>query len=414
MSGTMQQPIYILGGAQSDFSRNWARSGTDLFTEMQAVASAALSVSHLDASAVQAAHIGNFVAELFCKQGQLGGLLCSAFPEWNYLPVSRHEAACASGSMAVLAGMKDILAGIYDCVLVLGVEHMRNVSGDLAADYLGAAAWQGREGQQARYMWPYLFNELETEYANRYGLDRRYLAAISEKNYTNAKRNPNAQTRNWEFQAASFSEQDALNPLIEGKLRRQDCGQITDGAACVVLASEKFAAEWARTRGKSTAQLAKIVGWGHLCAPMSLAEKLALSANQTRIFPHVSATIQAAFQRAGINSVAQIDAIETHDCFSITEYMAIDHFGFTEPGQAWQAIEKGTVSADGKCPINPSGGLIGLGHPVGATGVRMVWDAAKQVSNLAEHYQVENAKRVATLNIGGSTTTVASFVVERN
>jgi len=126
----------------------------------------------------------------------------------------------------------------------------------------------------------------------------------------------------------------------------------------------------------------------------------------------VRQAIQDAFRRASIADAFALDGIETHDCFTTTEYMAIDHFGITPPGQSWQAIEDGTIAADGRLPVNPSGGLIGAGHPVGATGVRMVLDAARQVSGTAGATQVEGARRFGTLNIGGSATTVVSFVVE--
>ena len=106
-----------------------------------------------------------------------------------------------------------------------------------------------------------------------------------------------------------------------------------------------------------------------------------------------------------------IDGIETHDCFTTSEYMAIDHFGLTEPGESWKAVEEGGIEIGGKLPINPSGGLIGAGHPVGATGVRQVLDACQQVTGQAGDYQVEGAKRFATLNIGGSGTTSVCFVV---
>jgi acetyl-CoA C-acetyltransferase len=109
--------------------------------------------------------------------------------------------------------------------------------------------------------------------------------------------------------------------------------------------------------------------------------------------------------------VSQIDSIETHDCFTTSEYMAIDHFGLTAPGESWKAIEAGDIALGGKTPINPSGGLIGAGHPVGATGVRQVLDSVKQVKGEAGDYQVEGAKTVQTLNIGGSGTTSVSFVV---
>ena len=129
------------------------------------------------------------------------------------------------------------------------------------------------------------------------------------------------------------------------------------------------------------------------------------------VFPHVRDTISDAFRRAGVTDVMQLDGIETHDCFTTTEYMAIDHFGITAPGESWKAIESGLIERDGALPINPSGGLIGGGHPVGATGARMVFDAAKQVTGRAGDIQVDGARTFATLNIGGSLSTVASFVV---
>jgi acetyl-CoA C-acetyltransferase len=106
-----------------------------------------------------------------------------------------------------------------------------------------------------------------------------------------------------------------------------------------------------------------------------------------------------------------VNAIETHDCFTTSEYMAIDHFGLTKPGESWKAVEDGTIEMGGKMPINPSGGLIGCGHPVGATGTRQVLDAYRQVTEQAGDYQVEAAKKIATLNIGGSGTTSVAFVV---
>lgn len=106
-----------------------------------------------------------------------------------------------------------------------------------------------------------------------------------------------------------------------------------------------------------------------------------------------------------------LDLIETHDCFTPSEYLAIDHFGITAPGESWRAVEDGTITRTGALPINPGGGLIGIGHPVGATGVRMLLDAHRQVTGAAGDAQVSNANRAGTLNIGGSTATVVSLVV---
>jgi acetyl-CoA C-acetyltransferase len=311
----------------------------------------------------------------------------------------------------MLMAMAEIEAGRYDCVLVLGVELERNVAGDQAASHLGAAAWVGHEYTDTKYVWAQCFSDLGDEYRRRYGLKHEHLGRIAEINMGNARRNPRAQTRNWTFGPGSFSEDDAANPVIAGMIRRQDCGQVTDGAACVILAGEAFARRNAAQRGVALESVGRIVGWGHRTAPLGLAEKLALSANEPYVFPHVRAAIQDAYRRAGIADVRELNGIETHDCFTTTEYMAIDHFGITAPGQSWRAIESGEIEMGGRIPINPSGGLIGLGHPVGATGVRMVLDAQRQVTGSAGDCQVEGARRFGTLNVGGSATTVISFVV---
>ena len=260
-------------------------------------------------------------------------------------------------------------------------------------------------------MWPYVFGKLGFEYAERYGLKREHLHRIAELNYANAKRNPNAQSRKWQFTDLSFTDDDDANPLIEPGIRRQDCGQVTDGAAAIVLASPRFAAEHAKRRGGRLDQLPRILGWGHRTASIKYDDKIERSRGAEYIFPHVRDAITDAYQRASIAGPQDLDGIETHDCFTTSEYMAIDHFGITAPGESWKAVEAGWLEIDGKHPINPSGGLIGAGHPVGATGVRQLLDAALQVTGQAGAYQVEGAKNFQTLNIGGSGTTSCSFVV---
>ena len=144
---------------------------------------------------------------------------------------------------------------------------------------------------------------------------------------------------------------------------------------------------------------------------LPLAEKLPDSAAGGLMFPHLQRTINDALGRAGIADAWQLDLIETHDCFTVSEYLALEHFGLTAPGKAWQVIEDGSIELGGRLPVNPSGGLIGAGHPVGATGVRMLLDAWRQVEQQAGDYQVEGAQRAGCLNIGGSFSAVASFVV---
>ena len=145
---------------------------------------------------------------------------------------------------------------------------------------------------------------------------------------------------------------------------------------------------------------------------LPLAPKLERSADDTHVLPHVRDTFADALRRAGLGSVDDLDAVEVHDCFAMSGYMAIDHVGITAPGDAWKAIEAGEVARDGRIPVNPGGGLIGGGHPVGATGVRMLVDATRQVTDRAGATQVDGARRVGTLNIGGSTATTCAFVVD--
>jgi acetyl-CoA C-acetyltransferase len=398
--------VWIAGSFQSDFARNYAREGLEISDMVAEAVAGTLENAGITASEIEAIHVGNAFGQLFTGQGQLGAMPATVEPLLWGRPSARHEAACASGSIAVLSAMADIEAGRYDCVLVLGVEQERNVPGAQAPGYLAAAAWVGHEGQDAKFMWPYMFSQLADEYDRRYGLDDQYLHAIAELNMRNAKDNPLAQTREWKFTDGSFLADDHDNPVVEGRLRRTDCGQVTDGTAGVVLVSDRF-----RAQALGGRQAARIAGWGHGTAGLALQPKLDRSKGEPYVFPHVRQVITDAFRRAGIPDVSGIDGIETHDCFSMSEYMAIDHFGITEPGESWKAIENGELERGGVIPVNPSGGLIGGGHPVGCTGVRMLHDAARQVTGQAGACQVEGASTFATLNIGGSLTTTVSLIV---
>lgn len=410
----MAGPVYVLGGYQTDFARNWAREGLEIADLFAETVRGGLAATGLEAVEVEAAHVGNFTAELFCDQGHLGGFFTLADPGFSGMPASRHEAACASGSMAMLAASAEIEAGRYGLVAVLGLEIMRNVPGAVAVKHIGGPAmWSGHECPDEPYPWPRMFARIGDEYADRFGLDDRHLGAIAAINYANGRRNPNAQTRRWEFGPDSFGQDDAANPVIAGRVRRQDCGQVTDGAAIVFLAGAERAAAYARSHGLSLDDLPRIRGWGHRTGHIALEAKLREGRGGPYVFPHVRRAVTDALGRAGLPDVFGLDGVEVHDCFTTTEYMAIDHLGVTAPGESWKAVEDGTIAAGGRLPINPSGGLIGLGHPVGATGVRMMLDCWKQVTGNAGDYQVPGARTFGLLNIGGSTTTTAVFVVGR-
>jgi acetyl-CoA C-acetyltransferase len=403
----MSSAVYVLGGWQSDFA---AKAGEGGFGGLLAGAvEGALDDARLDPADIEVAHVGNLAGELFCGQAHLGAMLASVDPALAGIPTARHEAACASGSVAALAAMSELEAGRYDVALVAGAEVMRNVPGQKAAELLGCAGWVGREMVGEEFPWPSQFAQVAEIYDQRWGLSHEHLARIAEVNFANARANPNAQTRDW-VPPAGFGEDDDLNPVIRGPLRKQDCGRITDGSAAIVLASASYADAWAREHSVPLDTLPVLAGWGHHTAPLRLDDKLDPN-GEGLLFPHLRETFSDALSRAGLDDVSDLDAIEVHDCFTISEYVAIDHLGITPPGESWRAIEDGTPEMGGALPINPSGGLLGLGHPVGATGVRMLLDATKQVRGLAGDYQVPGARRVATSNIGGSFTTAVSFVV---
>jgi len=408
---TKPAPVYILGGAQTDFARNWSKEGKHFVAMMREATLGALEATNIEPKEVETAHVGNFAAELYAKQGHIGAFFIEVDPQFSGLPTSRHEAACASGSIALIAASAEIEAGRYDLSCVVGVEQMKTVGSTVGGDYLGTAAWYEREAKGIEFPFPKLFGRLGDEYDKRYGLKDEHLAHISAVNYSNAKRNPNAQTRNW-FMSESHAQQESkFNTVIGGRIKVSDCSQVTDGSVALFLASEKFASAWAKRNGKQLSDIPRILGWGHHTAPLEFATKVAESRDNTYVLPHTRQAILDAFKRAEIASAANLSGIETHDCFTTSEYMAIDHFGITKPGESWKAVEEGVIELGGKLPINPSGGLIGAGHPVGATGVRQMLDCHRQITDTAGEYQVEGATKFAMLNIGGSGTTSCVFIV---
>lgn len=402
----MSANVWILGGYQSDFARNLTREGLDFANLTREVVEATLADSLIDAADIGVVHVANAFGEMFAGQGHLGAMPATVHEGLWDTPATRHEAACASGSVAALAAIADLRAGNYPTALVVGLELEKTVPGDTAAQYLGAAAWTGHEGESAKFLWPHMFAAVADEYDRRYGIDDAHLHAIAAVNLANAKRNPNAQTRAWRVpDLVGNGGDDLVNPPVEGRIRRYDCSQMTDGGAGVVLVGDDFLRAHPGLR-----PIGLIEGWGHRTVGLGLQQKLDRDKANPYVLPHVRAAVWDAFRRAGV-TLDDMDGFEVHDCFTPSEYLAIDHIGLTAPGESWKAVESGDIQIGGRLPINPSGGLIGGGHPVAASGIRMMLDAAKQVSGLAGDYQVDGARRCGTLNFGGSTTTTVSFVI---
>ena len=415
------ETVYVLGGAQTDFERNWTKEGKNVIALLKEIINDALDdiglsygdIKNLNHQNRIACCVGNFIAENYIDQGHLGALLTEVNPAFYGVPSARYEAACASGSVALDAAIAKIKSGSYDLVLVICWELMKTVDSKVCGDILGKAAYYEKEGKGISYPFPKLFGKLASETIERYGLDQqRYLdalAKISVINYSNAKRNPLAQTRKWFMDYAQASKRGTeTNAQIGGLLAVSDCSQVTDGAAVVALASERLASEL----GMSDQPFVK--GYGHRNAPMMFDKKMSESVDSPYILPWTRQTVEDAYRRSSL-SVEDIDVFETHDCFTSSEYVAISCFGITEPGKEYEAVENGMIAFSGAKPINPSGGLIGCGHPVGASGCRMFLDIYKQVQGIAGGYQVmkegKAPQNAMMLNIGGTATTNYVFIV---
>lgn len=414
----MEKKIYVLGGAQTDFERNWTKEGKTEIALLREVMADALASVQLDYSTIKALNqenrvacfVGNFVGDLYVQQGHLGALLTEVDSAFYGVPSARYEAACASSSAAIDAAITKISSGDYDVAIVVGWELMKTVDAKICGDYLGHAAFYESEAKGIDYPFPKLFGRLADELIKKYNLDEKRflsnLARISNENYKNAKKNPLAQTRKWFMSEEQANARGTdTNPLVGGRLATSDCSQITDGAAVVVLASEKYVKEEFADK-----KFPVIKGWGHRVAPMIFDHKIAESADNEYILPWTRKAVEDAYRRAGV-TVDDIDVFETHDCFTSSEYAAISAFGITEPGKEYEAIENGTIFFEGSKPINPSGGLIGCGHPVGASGARMLLDLWRQIVGEAGDYQIEDAINGMMLNIGGSATTNYVFII---
>ncbi len=313
---------------------------------------------------------------------------------------------------------------------------MRTVNPAKANEYLGLAAARD-EVVDLPFAFPRIFGQLtdlilERE-ARRSGAGsadaiEAALTEISANNYANAARNPLAQMRDFPRGEAGSTKLQALDKRFAGPLggrtRYRDCSQVSDGSAVVVLASAAYAREHSRRRSLSPGQLAAITGRGRRTAALRLRERVR-EFEDTPLAQHplpwTKRTVDEALARAG-RTALDLQLIETHDCFTSSELLALSAFGLCAPGEEARYVADGGIAlssagsklrtGDRAVPVNPGGGLIGAGHPVGATGVRMALDLARQTTNRAGAMQVPGARVGAMLNIGGSFATNACFVIE--
>lgn len=408
----MSGPVHIIGAYRTDFKRNLQKEGKALRDVISESAKGAIADAGITPSEIQAGIVGNFAGGLYTKQLHFGALLAEADPALRGLPTFHVEAACASGGVAVLTAAKLVAGGIHEAILVVGAEQQKTMAPSAGAEVLGAAGdFRAESAQYGEHMFPKLFGRVAELYSQRYSLNDEDLARVAVKNRAHARLNPLAQMRDSPLRMAEACAESSTNPRIAPPLKISDCSQITDGAAAVVLCSGSFAARLAK---KPQARLA---GFGHTTDYLALDKK---------DIPDFSIATNAADQAYGMAGVkpADLNGAEVHDCFSISEIVAYEILGFSGRGEGPKFAASGATAlpavraevAEGRVsralPVNASGGLIGDGHPVGATGVRQVAEVYRQLTGTAGNYQIEGARRMLTFNMGGSFTTSVVMIWE--
>src|SRR5205085_3692786 len=405
------EPVYILGAGRTDFKRNLNKEGKtirDLITE---AGRKAIADAKIEASEIQAAAVGNFNAGQFTKQLHLGAFVPEIDPALHGIPTMHTEAACASGALSVLLGSQWIMAGFHDAVLVVGAEQQKTMSSLDGSDVLGAAAdYHIEKPEYGDFMFPKLFARIAQIYIDKYGVSANALAQVAWKNYAHAKLNPLAQMRDADLTLDCASQVSDKNPSVAPPLKVSDCSQITDGAASLVLVSEKYL----KKIGREKARTARLLGFGHTT------DYLALNKKDAPTFSTARKAAEKAFGMANLKA-HDLQGAEVDDCFSITEIVAYEILGLAESGKGVELVKSGATTLPQvrnqksaklpfEIPVNTGGGLIADGHPVGATGVRQVFDAYQQLTSQAGARQIENVKRFLTFNMGGSLTTSVAMI----
>ena len=395
----MPNPVYVIGAGRTDFARNLKKENKGLRDLIVEAGRAAIDSAGIEPSAVQSGVVGNFASGRFTKQLHLGSYLTDIDESLRGIPTFHAEAACASGAVAFVAGAQQVMGGLADVVIVVGAEQQKTMPPNEVGDVLAGAGDYGLERPMyGDYMFPSLFGKVAEIYDKTYGLTVEQISSIAYKNRLHAKLNPLAQMRTKSLERSAACAVSDDNPMIAKPLiKASDCSQITDGSAAVVLASESFAKKLGR-------KLPRLAGLGHAT------DHLPLDRKDAPVFSTGRKAGQKAFQQAGI-SPRDLHGADVHDCFSISEIVAYEMLGFCGNGEGKLVAERGDtmlkkVGGTGKLfPVNPGGGLMGDGHPVGATGVRQLAEMFVQLTGTAGERQIDGASRYLTFNMGGSFTT---------
>lgn len=411
----MKEPVYIIGAGRTDFQRNLRKEGKTLRHLIVKAGTAALADAGIEARDVQAAVVGNFAGGLFTRQLHLGAFVTEIDPALRGIPTLHVEAACASGGAAVITAAQQIMGGLHDVVLVIGAEQQKTMPPLDGGDVLGAAADYAEErARYGDYLFPKLFARIAQLYEKRHGLEETQLARVAVKNRAHAQFNPFAQMRDTILTMEEATAGGDGNPLIAAPFKRSDCSPITDGAAALVLCSQRFLDRF------NPDHAVRLLGYGHTTDHLRLEHK------EAPVFPFATQAATQAYTMAGIGP-GGLHGAELHDCFSMSEILQYELLGFAPPGRGAELLESGATALPSvrdsvqiknsktkfqNLPVNAGGGLIGDGHPVGATGVRQIVEAYTQLTSRAGSRQITGARRFLTCNIGGTFTTTVVTIWE--
>ena len=410
--------VAMVGAGMSKFGAFPEKNSRDLFVE--AYRDMARNIDKgIDPTAIEAFYLGNFSSDLFEHQAHTAPLVADAVGLVP-IPATRVENACASGATALRQGIMAVASGMYDVVLVGGVEKMTNLPTADVTDTLAAAADMDFE-IAAGFTFPGFYAAIATAYMARYGMKPEHLMNVAIKNHDNGALNPNAQfgvtIQKWmEGRIASavkkgkpaptwssiwdFLHDNGANPLIAWPLRLFDCSPITDGAAAVLLVAEERAKEFSE-------RPVHIIGSAQ-ASDSALHDRADLTT-----LPAAKLAAAKAYEMAGV-APDDIKVAEVHDCFTIAEIVATEDLCFFPPGQGFKAAEEGLTARTGPRPINTSGGLKSKGHPVGASGVAQSVEVFKQMRSEAGDRQVPGDVPLAmTHNVGATGSTCVVHIYER-
>lgn len=373
------RPVAVVGIGKTAFG---ALTDRDLRSLAVEAGQKALEDAHVKPEQIEAFFLGNFAGPSFVGQNHLAPYVAAGMGMIG-IPATRFEAACASSGAAFFSAVSAVAAGLYDVVLVTGVEKMTSQPTPKVTEILAGAGDLCGE-VRAGATFPALFAMIARRHMYQYGTTREQMAAVAVKNHANGAKNPLAHMR----KVITMEQALAGKPIAE-PLTVYDCSLISDGAAAVVIAPLERASEF-------TDKPVRVLGISQASDNVALDEK-----DDITTLRAVKTSAEKAYKMAGV-SPADIQFAEVHDCFTIAEILATEDLGFVKKGEGGPYALAGKTCLQGERPINTSGGLKAKGHPVGATGVGQICDVAQQIRGEAGERQIVRNKLGLAQNLGGS------------